>query len=161
MANRSSPVPRFLLAGLHNNSTLLLRWHYHDDDDDCDGYDDYDDYDDICNNNKNRYLGKGPFSRRLLQLCALPLTNSNSGLKYYDDYDDHDVHDHPTNSNSGLKYLLSIQKADPRLSSSQRFLHSISCFFFLKINAGLLLILPSSLLVHCHCLSFFSIAIVY
>ena len=55
MANRSSPVPRFLLAGLHNNSTLLLRWHcdhhqddgdYDDDRDDCDDDDEDDDCDD-------------------------------------------------------------------------------------------------------------------
>ena len=48
MANRSSPVPRFLLAGLHNNSTLILRWQYHDDDhhDDDDHEDDHEDDDD-------------------------------------------------------------------------------------------------------------------
>ena len=42
MANRSSPVPRFLLAGLHNNSTLLLRWHQADDDDNDNDNDDND-----------------------------------------------------------------------------------------------------------------------
>ena len=45
MANRSSPVPRFLLAGLHNNSTLILRWDQDDDHDDND-LDDHDDDDD-------------------------------------------------------------------------------------------------------------------